>query len=194
MGHHDDQAVLADLLQQFHHLDAGLGVQRAGGLVGQDDIGVVDDGPGNGHPLHLAARHLAGALVQLVAQAHLFQGLRRPVPPLGPADPRQGQGQLDVAQHRLVGDQVVALEHKSYRVVAVRIPVPVLKGFGGAPVDDQIAVGILVQPADDVQQSGLATARRAQDGDELRAAELDADPLQGMDGACAHGIIFLDVA
>ena len=194
VGDHDDQPVPADLLQQVHDLDAGLGVQGAGGLVGQDDVGVIDDCPGNGHPLHLAAGHLTGPLEQLAAQAHLFQRVDGPVPPLGPADPRQGQGQLHVPQHGLVGDQVVALEHEPHRVVPVGVPVPVLEGFGGAPVDDQVAVGVLVQAADDVQQGGLAAARRAQDGHELRAPELDADPFQGVDDGGAHGIIFFDVA
>ena len=194
VGDHDDQPVLADLLEQLHHLDAGLGVQGAGGLVGQDDVGVIDDGAGNGHPLHLAARHLAGPLEQLAAQAHLFQGLDGTVPALGPADARQSQRQLHIPQHRLVGDQVIALEHEPDRVVPVRIPVPVLKGLGGAPVDDEVAVGVLVQAADDVQQGGLAAARRAQDGHKFRAPELDADPFQGMDDGSPHGVIFFDVA
>ena len=194
VGDHDDQPVFADLLEQLHDLDACFGVQRAGGLVGQDDVGVVDDGPGNGHPLHLPARHLAGLFEQLAAQTHLFQRLDGAVPPLGPADAGQRQGQLHIPQHRLVGDQIVALEHEPHRMVAVGVPIPVLEGLCRPSVDDKITISVLIQPADDVQQGGLAAARRAEDGDEFRAPELDADPFQGMDGCCAHRVIFFDIA
>ena len=93
-----------------------------------------------------------------------------------------------------MGNQVVALEHKAHRMVPVGIPVPVLKGLGGPAVDDEVAVGVLVQAADDVQQGGLAAAGGTQNRDKLRAPELDADPFQGMDHGGAHGIIFLDIA
>ena len=68
------------------------------------------------------------------------------------------EGQLHVGQHRLVGDQVVALEDEADGVVAVGIPVPVRVLLGGDAVDDEIAAVIAVQTADDVQQGGLAGA------------------------------------
>ena len=52
---HDDQLILGDLLEDLHDLHAGGRVQRTGGLVGKENIGVVDDGAGNGHTLHLTA-------------------------------------------------------------------------------------------------------------------------------------------
>ena len=75
VGDHDHQPVLCHLLEQLHDLDAGFAVQRAGGLVRQQDIRVVDQRTGNGNALHLAAGHLAGVLVQLIAQPHLLQRL-----------------------------------------------------------------------------------------------------------------------
>ena len=67
----------------------------------------------------------------------------------------------------LVGDQVVALEHKADGVVAVGVPVPVLVLLGGDAVDDQVAGIVAVQAADDVEEGGFAGAAGAQDGDEL---------------------------
>ena len=136
VGDHDNEPVLGNLLEDFHHLHAGFRVQGAGGLIGQHDVRVVDNGPGNGHTLHLAAGHLAGALFQLAAQAHPLQGLLGAAAALRLGYAGEGQGQLHVLQHRLVGDEVVALEHKAHRVVAVGVPVPVLVVLGGAAVDD----------------------------------------------------------
>jgi len=44
-----------DLLEERHDLHPGAGVQVARGLVGQQDGRPVDQGPGDGHPLALAA-------------------------------------------------------------------------------------------------------------------------------------------
>ena len=96
--------------------------------------------------------------MELIAQAHGFQGLLGPAAALGAADAGDGQGQFDVGQHRLVGDQVVALEDEADGVVAVGIPVPVRVLLGGDAVDDEIAAVIAVQASDDVQKGGLAGA------------------------------------
>lgn len=109
VGDHHHKPVLGHPFQKLHDLDAGLAVQGAGGLISEEDVRVVDQGPGNGHPLHLPAGHLAGALMELVSRPHLLQGLFCPLPPFPPGDAADGQRQFHVGQHRLVGDQVVAL-------------------------------------------------------------------------------------
>ena len=76
-----------------------------------------------------------------------------------------------------MGDQVVALEYKPDGMVAVGVPVPVFVILGGAAVDQQIAAGVLIQSADDVQQSGLAAAGGPQDGDKLALPEFQTDAL-----------------
>ena len=72
---HDDEAVVGDLGEQVHDLDARLGVEGAGGLVGQKDLRVVDEGAGDGHALHLAAGELAGLFVHVLAEAHALERL-----------------------------------------------------------------------------------------------------------------------
>ena len=156
VGDHDDQAVLGHLLEEVHDLDRGLGVQCPGGLVGQEDAGVVHQGTGYGNPLHLAAGELVGSLVDMLAQAYLLQGLDCPGMAFLAGYPGNGQGQLHVREDGLVGNQVIALEYETNRVVTVGVPVPVLVLLGGCPVDDQVSAVVPVQAADDVQQSGLA--------------------------------------
>ena len=79
---HDNEAVATELLQDIHDLDRGLGIEGAGGLVGEDDLGVVNDGAGDGHALHLPARELVWPLAQVLAEAHAPKRLLRPAPPL----------------------------------------------------------------------------------------------------------------
>ena len=66
-----------ELLEHPQDFDAGVRIEVAGRLVGQEQGGVVDQGPGDGHPLLLAARHLRRFVV---ARA-------RPAPP-APAERR----------------------------------------------------------------------------------------------------------
>ena len=178
MGDHDHKAVFGHLLQQLHHLNAGVAVQCAGRLVGQQDVGVIDQCAGDGHTLHLAAGHFAGVLVQLIAQSHLLQRLGGAALALCARDAGNGQGQLHVGQNGLMGDQVVALEHKADGVVAVGVPIAVGVLFGGDPVDDKVTAVVPIQAADDVQQGGLTGAGGAQDGDEFAVAQVQADIIQ----------------
>ena len=190
VGDHDDEAVFRDLFQKLHDLNTRLAVQCAGRLVGQQDVRVVDEGARNGDTLHLAAGHLGGVFVQLVAQANLLQCLSSTAFPLRAGDARDRQGQLDVSENGLMGDQIVALEHETDGVVAVGIPVAVGVLFGGDAVDDQVAAVVPVKAADDVQQGGLAGTTGAEDGDKFVVAQVQADLIQCSLDKVA-GLVFL---
>ena len=155
---HDDEAVAGHVAQQVHDLHARLGVEGAGGLVGQQDFGVVDEGARDGDALHLAARHLRGLLVDMVFQADPFQGVEGPLAALGARDARQGQGQLDVRQDALVRDQVVGLEDEADAIVAVGIPVARLVVLRRNAVDDEVSALEAVEATDDVEHRRLAGA------------------------------------
>ena len=62
-----------ELLQHGQHLPPGVGVQGAGGLVGQDDLRLSDKSAGHSAPLFLAAGHLIGVFVQQPGDS---QGIR----------------------------------------------------------------------------------------------------------------------
>src|SRR5208282_3407025 len=71
---HDGVALLVQAVEQGHDLGAGLRVQVAGGLVGQDDGGIVDQRAGDGHTLPLAAGELVGLVHHAVGE---IDGLQR---------------------------------------------------------------------------------------------------------------------
>ena len=175
---HDDELIFCNLLQQIHDLYARFAVERAGRLVGEQDVRVVDDGARDGHTLHLAAGHLVRRLVELVAQTDLFQRLDGARTPLLARDARERQRELHVCQYTLVRDEVVALKDEADGVVAVRVPVAVVILLRRAAVDDEVTGGVAVQTADDVQQCGLAAAGLAQNCDELALTKGDVDALE----------------
>src|SRR6476661_63500 len=52
---HDGVALAVQLVEQGHDLSAGLRIQVAGGLIGQDDGGLIDQSARDGHALALTA-------------------------------------------------------------------------------------------------------------------------------------------
>ena len=79
--HHDDsQPVLpVQVAEQADDLAAGVGVEVAGRLVGQEDARPIDEGAGDGGPLHLAAGQLARPVVEPMAEADAVEQLDGPV-------------------------------------------------------------------------------------------------------------------
>src|SRR6266567_4314742 len=67
--HHDDRlAELGHRLpEKAEQVRGGIGVQVARGLVGEDEVRLVDQRPGTRHALLLAARQLTGTVGQPVA-------------------------------------------------------------------------------------------------------------------------------
>ena len=53
--HHHGHAALVEGIKDVEHLGGGLGIEGSGGLVSQQQGRLVDDRPGDGHPLLLAS-------------------------------------------------------------------------------------------------------------------------------------------
>jgi len=69
VGDHNDGdvALFGDFAQHLDHIDRPDHIQGGGGFVGEDDVGVVTQRPGDGGALVLAAGELAGHGVGFVA-------------------------------------------------------------------------------------------------------------------------------
>jgi hypothetical protein len=136
-------------------------VQVGQRLVEQEHLRPVGDRPGQGDPLLLAARQLAGAALHGRLQLEAGPGLGGGAVPLGLGHPLDLERVGDVVQHRHVRVQGVVLEHHGH------LPPARLDPGHVAPADLDGARGRGLQPGDGPQQGGLAAARRAEQGEEL---------------------------
>ena len=167
VGHHDHgQAAGGQLAHDRQHFAHHLGVQGRGGLVKQQHLRLHGQGPGDGHPLLLAAGQLPGPGVDVRGHAHFFQvgqggGLGRLLVLV--QDIAQAGGA--VFQHGHVVEQVERLEHHPH-------PGPVAAGVEPlghdvlAVEEDGARRGGL-QQVDAAQQGGLARPRCADDAGDV---------------------------
>ena len=72
---HEDRVARAVQLAEKFHDDGFVGfVEIAGGLVGEDQLGLIDQGAGDRDALLLAAGELRGEMREAVAEADATQG------------------------------------------------------------------------------------------------------------------------
>ena len=179
VGDHDDAlAQFVDAASQVvQQRRAGLGVQGAGGFVGEDHVGTGDHGAGHGDALLLAAGQLAGTVVEALGQAEGVdelgeEGLVRLLA-------GQFQRQQDVLLSGQGGQQVEGLEDETDALPAEEGELLVVEGVELLATQHHPARGDLVQPGQAVHQGGLAGARGAHDGGEGAPGEGDVDAVEG---------------
>ena len=113
MGYVDrgDADLFLELLELHAHDVAQALVQIGQRLVEQQDIGLVDDDPRQGHALALAARELGRIAVAELGQLHQVERRLDALLALGLGHIPGPQPELHIAPHRHVGEQGVTLEH-----------------------------------------------------------------------------------
>lgn len=109
----DHVALVGELIQQGHDFGAAVTVQRAGGLVGEDDVSAVHQCPGDRYPLLLAAGELVRAVGGAAAQPQAFEQRTSSGVAFGGGRSGIDGRHLDVFLGVARGDQVIALEHEA---------------------------------------------------------------------------------
>ncbi len=149
------------------HVEAGTRVEGGQGLVQEQDAGVRGQGAGQGDPLRLTSRELAGTAVGQLGQAEpldpVLSGLASSRSTRSPGAWREG----DIVAYGQVREEAVVLEHDPDRTVLRRHP-----GVRLGVVEDHVTEldrpgGQRLQPGDDAQEGRLARSVRAQDAEDL---------------------------
>src|SRR5690606_23893148 len=157
--------------QQAHHRLAGHRVERAGGLVGQQQPAVADEGARDRHPLSFAAGEVVGEVCRTVGQSELAQELPRGGVGGPAADPVELQRESDVLGRGEAGEEVEVLEDEADDTSPQRcLLVP---GHPGQrpPRHPYLAVGGGLEGARDGQQRALARSARPHHRHQLPAAD-----------------------
>ena len=167
--HEGDADVALDALELHLQLLAELEVERAERLVEQQHGGTVHQRARQRHPLLLAAGQLGRAPLGLGGEADPLQLLRGAAPGLGPVHPLALEPEGDVLLHAEMWKQRVALEHGVGRALEGRAAGHVLA------VQQDPALGGLLEAGDHAEGRGLAAAGGAEHGEELAPRDLQVE-------------------
>ena len=139
-------------VEEGHDLDAGFGVEVAGGLVGEDDGGAVDQGAGDGDALPLAAGELVGLVIHARFEADIGQRLLGALNALGGRRAVVDQRQLHVVQRSGAGKQIECLEDEADFLVANAGQLIVVEFADELAVEPVSAFGWRIEAADEIHQ------------------------------------------
>ena len=157
------------------HLAAELGVEARKRLVQQEGGGVGDEGARQRRALRLAARALAGQLVEKMSDPHEVGHFAHALFARFHGHLLHARTELDVLGHRLVREQGVRLEdHADAPIAGVDV-------VHDPAVDDDLARGGFLETRDHAQRGRLAAARGADDDDELAFLDGEVEVLHGLD-------------
>ena len=173
---HEAEEELDDALARFR-------VEISRRFVGEDDARVIDQRPGDGHALLLAAGELGGEMLHAIREPDIAQGPLRRFALQLPPDHR---GQHGVLQRRQFRQQEVALKNEADALVAnarlhalaTVVKVRAFK-FHGARFRR-------LQTREGVKQGRLARARGATEKGRFALLDVHADPTQDLDLALAE--------
>src|SRR5947207_3000540 len=187
---HDDRlAAAVQVAEHLHQLGAGGRVEVPGGLIGEQDGGLVHERPGDRDPLALAARQLVGPVVHPVAQPDPGERLGGVLAPLAGGLPRIDQRQLHIVERRRPRQQVERLEAESDLLVADAGQLITRQVAHLLPVQPVFARARRVEAADQVHQRRLARTRRPHHADVLVLADLQAHAAQRAHHFAPHVVV-----
>ena len=172
-------------------------VEGAGGFVGEEKFGAVDEGADDGDALAFATGELAGAVVEAVGETDA--GEER----LGAFSGRAAAGEVgigeggdeDVFQHGALRQEMVGLEDEADLLVADARELEVVEAGEVFAVEQELAGGGAVEGTDNVEERTFAAAGRADDGDTLAPREVERDAEEHADALSSGGggVLFGDV-
>ena len=164
-----DVYLAPDLQKVALHLRAGLGIERAEGLVHDEDARFVGEGTSDGDALlHAAGEFMRIRILELREADHL-----QPLTRFGFG------GELAFAAH-LQAEHDVALYGEPWEEgVTLEDHAAIGTGFTDvSAIEQSDTAAAFVKSGDDADEGRFAAARRADDGDELAAMDVERDPVE----------------
>ena len=181
-GHQQrDAFVGGDVEQKLKDGGAGVLVERAGGLVGEQNFGVVHQRAADGGALAFAAGELLDFLIQPMREAGALGQFVQALVGEGAIGAGGDGGDEAVLCEREIGDEVVKLEDETDLVAQKLEQVAVAIDFDAVD-DDAAAVGC-VESAEEMQQRAFAATGGSAERDGLALRGFEVDAAENRDGA-----------
>src|SRR6266404_6445467 len=163
------------------------GVEVAGGLVGEHDFRIIDEGAGDTHPLLLASGKLRGQVFGAVFEAYAverFEGF------LFVGHAVEILGKHDVLDGGEIRDHVELLKDEADGLGAYVVEVRCAEIGDVSSVKPDFTAGGAVEAADEIDQGALAGARGTHHGDPLAGRDGERDVVERINQSVPAIIFF----
>jgi len=182
VGHQDQRSagIGVEAKEEIDDASAGLGVEIAGRLVGEDDGRVGSEGPRDRHPLLLATRELARRVAGTLGEANAFEpgaGLGTGVLASG-----QLQGQHDVFQRGEGRQQLEGLKDESDSTGAQPGASVLVKCVEALAEQKHRTGASLIESGQEAEQSRFAGTGSAGDGQSLAGFDREGNLVEDDEG------------
>ena len=188
MGYDDngDAEALVYLLYQLENGACGLGVEGAGGLVAEQNLGIGRERPCDGNALLLAAGELRGVGVSLVGKSDELEKLTGALFGLGLLHARKLEREADVGKAGALHEQVEALE--DHRCSSAHLA-QLLGGEGTdiPAVYEHRSRGRALEHIDAAHQRALASAAHAYDAEDIAVVYFEVYVPERLNAAVGSG-------
>src|SRR6266850_2505386 len=167
----DRPAAASQVPDDLPELPPRLGIEARRRLIEEEEIGIADEGAGDGEALLLPARQVGHPGFSLLEEADLLHDLRR-----GPPFPVERPEQSDRLLHGQLVGELGLLERDADPLSQVAvIPSP--------PEAEHLdlAAARLEDPLEDLDRRRLACAVRPEEPEALARAHLEVEPANGLD-------------
>lgn len=190
VGDHGDGLSAGDgeVAEEFADAAGVGGVEVAGGLIGEDDVGVGDEGAGDGDALLLAAGEGIRAVAEAVGEFEVGHELAGFEVGGGAVAAVEHEGEEDVFFGGERGDEVEGLEDQADAAAAEEGEGFVGEGGEVGAGDEDVAGIGLGEAGHEVEEGAFARATGTHDGEEGSAADIEGDAGEGGDLAVGEGL------
>ena len=169
-------------------------VEIAGWLVADEEGWIGDEGASDADALLLSAGKLARLVPRPVGQPHDLERRLHMGAAIGSTEPGEQQRQLDIAFGREHRHQIVELKYESHMARPPMGELAVRQLVDALTADRNLALVRPVEPADEIQERGLAGAGRTHERQELAGRHLEIEAMQYLDALLAALVALDDVA
>ncbi len=186
--HHGLTRGSASVLQELQDGLARGVIQSSRRLIAEEQLGVLRQGPGDGHPLLLTARELTGEIAHPVPETYFPKHLisaQRVLADLA--------GKLYVLSGRKVLHQVIELEDEPDIVAPIFRELLGVIGADLITVQEDGATGAAIHATQHVEKRRLARSRRPHDHDEFALFYGEGHIMDGRDLYLPHSVDLRDV-
>lgn len=180
--------------EELNHDGAGGGIEVAGGFIGEEDGGAVDEGAGDGGALELAARELVRTMVGAIAQTDSGEEFMGAGFGGGGNATGEEEGKKNVFLDGEGGKEMEELKNEANFEATKGGEFVVVKRVERMTLQIGLAGGRGIEGSENVEEGAFAASAGSSDGDDFGRQDFDGYAAEGIDASVASLIGLMEIA